>query len=192
MADDNDTPEKDAGDNKKSGLSTGAIIGIIGGALLLQALVVVFALKWVVSDAPGGEKAKTEHAADEHGDEQDGDEDHGDEAMDHEPEMPRHKRPVNHVVELEDIIVNPADQAGKFVVAGIGLEFANAEEAAELEKVLIPVRTLISRQFASMTVDRLRDVAVRDSLSKVLRRDLAPFFSEAKLYEVYISKFLIQ
>ncbi len=196
MADDQDTTDEKEVSEKKSGLGTVAIIGIIAGALVVQALIVIVALMVLKDD--GGEPAsaksdsQTEKPADEDDEDEDADHDDDEYSDIDEEDGIEYRRPVKHIVQLDDIIVNPRGAAASYVVVGIGLEIPSAEDEPLLEPIMVPIKQVINDHFAMHRVERLKSPEYRDTLRVELRKKLRPYFRETRLLKVYFSKFLIQ
>lgn len=185
-------------EKKKAGLGTGAIIGIISGALIVQAIIVVVAIKLMAPATT--EPAKSADAeqvenGDEDGDEldEDGEYAEDEEYADEEEAPSRRKKKVRHIVQLENILVNPKGSSSRYVSVTIGLEVKSEEEEAAVEKLMVPIMSTIRRNLASKTIQELEIQANDETLlAKELLQDLRPYFREVKLYSVYIPKFIIQ
>lgn len=180
MAD--EVEEKKEESKKKSGMGMGAIIGIIAGAIVLQGvLIIVIWVFFLKPDTPTD--AKNADDTEQTASEENGEEDGEDGEEDHT---------IGHIIQMDEMIINPKGSPNRYVALEIGLEVNDEEEAATIDGSLIAIKDRIIRTITSRTLDDLQKSELRDTLRDQLRTELQPYFGEATLRKVYFSKFIIQ
>lgn len=179
------TPAEEA---PKKGIRLPVLIGIILGIIVVQAGIVLAALKIF---APGSEnrsqQTPTEHASvssDSTTDEDD------------QPGPILVQKVEGIVTPKNDLFINPRGSSSHIVVVSVGIEVSPAEKAKEVEeKLMIPIQDRIIARVSSYSLDELQDLKLRDSLRLIIRNDLKPYFNAlegVKIRNVYFPKFVIQ
>lgn len=96
------------------------------------------------------------------------------------------------VVPTEDFIVNP-NGSDRYVVVNLGIEVNSEEAKGKIEKeLMIPVRHGVLKVLQRYTIDDYQRVALRDSLPKIIKKEIKPYIIGTKVSNIYISKFIIQ
>ncbi|MCS6999528.1 MAG: flagellar basal body-associated FliL family protein [Bacteroidota bacterium] len=171
----------------KKGIRLPILIGIILGIIIVQAGIVLAALKIF---APSADTASppSEHTAEAIQD-----------SSHHEEEEtgPILVQKVEGIVTPKsDLYINPRGSANHIVVVSVGIEVSPAEKAKEVEeKLMIPIQDRIIARVSSYTLEQLQDLQLRDSLRTIIRNDLKPYFNAlegVKIRNVYFPKFVIQ
>ncbi|KXB98061.1 MAG: hypothetical protein AA908_01240 [Chlorobi bacterium NICIL-2] len=175
-----------AEDPPKKGIRLPVLIGIILGIIVVQAGIVLAALKIF---APSGD-SKPAAPTEQHASAQD--------STDEEEETgPVLVQKVEGIVTPKsDLFINPRGSASHIVVLSVGIEVSPAEKAKEVEeKLMVPIQDRVIARVSSYTLEELQDLKLRDSLRTILRNDLKPYFNAlegVKIRNVYFPKFVIQ
>ena len=175
------TPEE----TPKKGIRLPVLIGIILGIIVVQAGIVLAALKIFAPSADHPSPA-AQHTTELSQD-----------STDEEETGPILVQKVEGIVTPKaDLYINPRGSASHIVVLSVGIEVSPAEKAKEVEeKLMIPIQDRIIARVSSYTLEELQDLKLRDSLRTILRSDLKPYFNAlegVKLRNVYFPKFVIQ
>lgn len=190
MADDNDAlDEKPAKAKKEGGGMKTVLMAAVAG--LLVAVVFGAGIFLGVKFFGGSHEetdAKDKHgktAKKEHVDEEEEDEEIGPVDEDGNP-LPR------MVVGTEDFIVNP-NGSDRYVVVNLGIEVNSEEAKAKVEKeLMIPIRHGVLKVLQRFTINDYQRVTLRDSLPKIIKKEIKPYIIGTKVSNIYISKFIIQ
>lgn len=172
-----------AEESPKKGIKLPVLIGIILGIVVVQAGIVLAALKIFAPTANSQQQPKQEVAADSlHEEEETG------------PILVHKVEGI--VTPKNDLFINPRGSASRIVVLSIGIEVSPEEKAKEVEeKLMVPIQDRVIARVSSYTLEELQDIKLRDSLRTIIRNDLRPFFNGlegVKLRNVYFPKFVIQ
>ncbi|MCS7176634.1 MAG: flagellar basal body-associated FliL family protein [Candidatus Kapabacteria bacterium] len=163
--------ESKEGSSKR--LSLPVIIGLMGGAVALQVVVLVVVLRTFVTP-PSGQSLQQ----------------HGHKEITAEATA---NVPTGVIVPVDDLVVNPRGSSSRYVLVALGLEVANPKEGERLRReLMIPVRDRIMSVVSSYSVEELQTVGIRDSLRMRIRQELELLLPEIHLRNVYFSKFVIQ
>lgn len=192
MSDDNDEVEEKPAKPKKEGggMKTVLMAGVAG---LLVAVVfgagVFLGVKFF-----GGASHEEADTKDKHGktekkahaeEEEEEEEDLGPVDEDGHP-LPR------MVVPTEDFIVNP-NGSDRYVVVNLGIEVNSEEAKAKVEKeLMIPIRHGVLKVLQRFSIADYQRVSLRDSLPKIIKKEIKPYIVGTKVSNIYISKFIIQ
>ncbi|MFN9301134.1 MAG: flagellar basal body-associated protein FliL [Candidatus Kapaibacterium sp.] len=96
------------------------------------------------------------------------------------------------VVPTEDFIVNP-NGSDRYVVVNLGIEVNSEEAKGKVEKdLMIPIRHGVLKVLQKYTIEDYQRVTLRDSLPKIIKKEIRPFIIGTKVSNIYISKFIIQ
>lgn len=99
----------------------------------------------------------------------------------------------NFIYNIDDVIVNPANTNGKMLLlTSIGLDCEKEDTKKNLENKQIVVKDIIISVLSSKTVDQLSQMTYRDSVKSEITDRLKSKIPEAKIKNVYFSKFIIQ
>jgi len=99
----------------------------------------------------------------------------------------------NFIYNVDDVIVNPANTNGKMLLlTSIGLDCEKEDTKKNLESKQIVVKDIIISVLSSKTVDQLSQMTYRDSIKTELTGKLKKQIPDAKINNVYFSKFIIQ
>ncbi|MCX7929580.1 MAG: flagellar basal body-associated FliL family protein [Chlorobi bacterium] len=169
----------------KRGIRLPVLIGIILGIIVVQAGIVLAALKIF---APSADKSQPTHQQTTSVES---------DSTDDEESGPILVQKVEGIIAPKsDLYINPRGSASHIVVLSVGIEVSPAEKAKEVEeKLMIPIQDRIIARVSSYTLEELQDIKVRDSLRTIIRNDLKPYFNAfdgVKLRNVYFPKFVIQ
>ncbi len=169
----------------KKGIRLPVLIGIILGIIVVQAGIVLAALKIFAPSAESHSNPKhdaVEVAADSTEEEETG------------PILVQKVEGI--ITPKSDLYINPRGSASRIVVMSVGIEVSPAEKAKEVEeKLMVPIQDRIIARMSSYTLEELQDLKLRDSLRAILRNDLKPYFNAlegVKLRNIYFPKFVIQ
>lgn len=171
----------------KKGIRMPVLIGIILGIIVVQAGIVLAALKIF---APSADKRSPETVqpveAVPH-----------DTTTEEEDTGPILVQKVEGIVTPKsDLFINPRGSASHIVVVAVGIEVSPAEKAKEVEeKLMVPIQDRVIARVSSYTLEQLQDLKLRDSLRMIIRNDLKPYFNAldgVKIRNVYFPKFVIQ
>ncbi|HRE56446.1 MAG TPA: flagellar basal body-associated FliL family protein [Candidatus Kapabacteria bacterium] len=96
------------------------------------------------------------------------------------------------VIPTEDFIVNP-NGSDRYVVVNLGIEVNSEEAKGKVEKdLMIPIRHGVLKVLQKYTIEDYQRVALRDSLPKIIKKEIRPYIIGTKVSNIYISKFIIQ
>jgi flagellar basal body-associated protein FliL len=178
------TNEQDAPKVKKG--MPKIVVYVIAGVLaaVLFGGGIFFGSKFLASSG-NGNKNSAETKKTEHSDESAAEEEESDEIA--------AKKVGVVIAPKEDIVFNPKDAPSRYVVVGIGIEVTNEEEKKIVEdELMIPINAAFLNRLRSYTLDEIQSLSSSDSLRIILKKEIRPLFHEAKLKNIYISKFIIQ
>jgi flagellar basal body-associated protein FliL len=165
--------EAKAAEKPKKGLSLPVVIGLVLGAVLLQAGLLVILARFVLAPQPHG-KPETSEAVEQ-------------------PAESTAAVPSGVIVPVEDLVVNPRGSSSRYVLVALGLEVADAKQGERLrQELMIPVRDRIMSVVASYSIEELQATGIRDSLRVRIRQELGQVLPGIQLRNVYFSKFVIQ
>jgi len=169
----------------KRGIRLPVLIGIILGIIIVQAGIVLAALK-IFAPSAEAHASKSEHAAETASD-----------STEEEETGPILVQKVEGIVTPKsDLYINPRGAPSRIVILSVGIEVSPAEKAKEVEeKLMVPIQDRIIARVSSYTLEELQDLNMRDSLRTILRNDLKPYFNGlegVKLRNLYFPKFVIQ
>ncbi len=174
-----------AEEQPKKGIRLPVLIGIILGIIVVQAGIVLAALKIF---APSAE-SKTSTPQSQHlvTDSTEEEEESG-------PVLVQKVEGI--IIPKSDLFINPRGSASHIVVLSIGIEVSPAEKAKEVEeKLMVPIQDRVIARVSSYTLEELQDHKLRDSLRIIIRNDLKPYFNAfegVKIRNVYFPKFVVQ
>lgn len=199
--------KEDIGENelpKKKGMKLPVLIGVILGIIIVQAGIVMAALKFfapAVPDDPHA-KAKTEQTAhsEEEEEKEHGKDGHGEEESEDEGNATLVQKIEGIAVTKNDLYVNPSGSSSHICVVSVGLEITPPEKAKEVEdKLMIPIQDRIIARISSFDVDQLYRPEIRDSIRTLIKNDVKPYLRgmsdeehPVKLRNVFFPKFIIQ
>lgn len=99
----------------------------------------------------------------------------------------------NFIYNVDDVIINPANTNGKMLLlTSIGLDCEKEEVKKNLESKQIVVKDIIISVLSSKSVEQLSQMAYRDSIKIEITSRLKSQLPDAKINNVYFSKFIIQ
>jgi flagellar FliL protein len=102
------------------------------------------------------------------------------------------QEPVDELLQVEDLVVNPAGSGGtRFLVAAVSLD-ADPEAQEELTARNAEARDLLLTALASRTVDELSDVAHREEIREQLKGALNTMLGYEGVHRVFFPQFVIQ
>lgn len=198
--------KEDIGENelpKKKGMKLPVLIGVIVGIIILQAGIVMGALKFFAPTVPDDpkSKAKTEQTA--HSEEEEaehGKDGHSEEESEDDGNAALVQKIEGIAITKNDLYVNPRGSSSHICVVSVGLEITPPEKAKEVEdKLMIPIQDRIIARISSFDVDQLYLPEIRDSIRTLIKSDVKPYLrgmSEeehpVKLRNVFFPKFIIQ
>jgi flagellar protein FliL len=153
-------------------LVAGLVVGGAGGA---------FALGPVLARKLSAPKATTEAASDEKSEEE-----HGGEKGE--------KKAANTVHMMENLVLNPAGSNGtRFLMAAVAAEVKDEKVNEEMTSRDAELRDAVLRILGDHTVDQLADMAIRETLKKIVTDSLnARLASKTAIKRVYFPQFVIQ
>jgi flagellar FliL protein len=97
-----------------------------------------------------------------------------------------------HIFQIEDIIVNPANTQGEqLLLSSVAFDVPEEAIQKELEKKQILVKDMIISVLASKTIGQLSNVSYKDSLRVEISDKVQNMFSDIKINRVYFSKYII-
>jgi flagellar FliL protein len=97
------------------------------------------------------------------------------------------------ILNIDDMIVNPAGTNGKMLLlASLGIAVNGEESKKVLEEKQVVVKDAIIGVLSSKNIDQLSQTSYRDSLKTDIIARLANHVPNAKIANVYFSKFIIQ
>jgi flagellar protein FliL len=97
------------------------------------------------------------------------------------------------IVVIKDVIVNPAGTNGsRLLVTSIGLEVPTAEAKTELEGKEVQTRDVLVTILTGKRLEELAAPEQREALREEIGQRVNKLMRNAKLKNVYISKFIIQ
>ncbi len=97
------------------------------------------------------------------------------------------------IMNIDDMIVNPAGTNGKMLLlASLGIAVDGEESKKVLEDKQVVVKDAIISVLSAKTIDQLSQTVYRDSLKTDIISRLASHVPNAKIANVYFSKFIIQ
>jgi flagellar FliL protein len=97
------------------------------------------------------------------------------------------------VIELENIVVNPAGTEGmRFVMVSFGLQVEDAAARQSLVARELEVRDVVSSMLERQTLEMLTSPYARDSLRSLVARAVAQFLPEGMELQVLVPRFVIQ
>ncbi|NWF90381.1 MAG: flagellar basal body-associated FliL family protein [Ignavibacteriaceae bacterium] len=103
------------------------------------------------------------------------------------------KPAVEVILNIDDMIVNPAGTNGKMLLlASLGLAVDKEDSKKELEQKQVIVKDVILSVLSARTIDQLNQSTYRDSLKTDIINRLAAHVPNIKISNVYFSKFIIQ
>lgn len=177
-----------AEDPPKKGIRLPVLIGIILGIIVVQAGIVLAALK--IFAPSGASDSKPSTPTQQHADSQDS-------TNEEEETGPVLVQKVEGIITPKsDLFINPRGSASHIVVLSVGIEVSPAEKAKEVEeKLMVPIQDRVIARVSSYTLEELQDLKLRDSLRTIIRNDLKPYFNAlegVKIRNVYFPKFVIQ
>lgn len=171
----------------KKGIRVPVLIGIILGIVVVQAGIVLAALRIF---APSADKRSAETVqyveAAAH-----------DTTAEEEDSGPILVQKVEGIITPKsDLFINPRGSASHIIVVSVGIEVSPAEKAKEVEeKLMVPIQDRIIARVSSYTLEQLQDLKLRDSLRIIIRNDLKPYFNAldgVRIRNVYFPKFVVQ
>jgi flagellar basal body-associated protein FliL len=78
-------------------------------------------------------------------------------------------------------------------VVNLGIEVNSEEAKGKVEKdLMIPIRHGVLKVLQKYTIEDYQRVTLRDSLPKIIKKEIRPFIIGTKVSNIYISKFIIQ
>ncbi|MBL7998716.1 MAG: flagellar basal body-associated FliL family protein [Candidatus Kapabacteria bacterium] len=189
---------------KKKGMKLPVLIGIILGIIVVQAGIVMAAIKFFAPTAHEDPKAK--HATEKKHSEDAEEDEHadGDEETDEDEQEKTKANLVQKVggiaVSKSDLYINPKNGPNKIVVVSLGIEIEPKEMTKEVEdKLMVPIQDRVISRISTFTAEELQRTEVRDSLRLIIKNDIKPYFrgmreevEGLKLRNVYFPKFVIQ
>lgn len=97
-----------------------------------------------------------------------------------------------HIFQIDDIIVNPANTSGsQLLLSSIAFDVPEDRVIKDLEKRQILVKDIIISVLSSKTINQLSDNTYRDSLRVEISNNIQNKLSDIKINRVYFSKFII-
>lgn len=97
------------------------------------------------------------------------------------------------VLELDNIMVNPADTDGlRFLVANIAIDLGDKELVEEMRSKNYEVRDVITAVLESQSIDMLTAPGARDSLKVIIATAIAPLLEGRHVVDVFIPYLVIQ
>jgi flagellar protein FliL len=163
-----DAPKKSKGSFVKLGIIAGLILVQVVGSYFLQKAV-FFSGDVVAKEEVKAESKKKSEKKD------------------------KEKEAELNVIELEEIVVNPADTGGRRYLAitlGLGTRVAEAEKTIEKRKPLI--KDALISVLSSKHLDQLSNITYRDSLKSELKDAVNKQFSEKMVESIVFSSYVLQ
>lgn len=97
------------------------------------------------------------------------------------------------VLELDNIMVNPADTDGlRFLMATIAIDLGDRNLVEEMRRKNYQLRDRITAALESQNMDMLTAPGARDSLRVLIATAIAPLLEEGHVVEVFIPYLVIQ
>ena len=191
MAQDPDVDEFEDGElPEKKRMKLPVLIGIILGIVVVQAGIVMAAIKYF---APQPAAAAASHEPKANGDEAEAEEEESGEIV--------MKKVGTIITTKNDIYINPRGSADAIAVVSLGIEIEpeSMREAIE-NKLMVPIQSIMITRFSQFTAEELQREDMRDSIRAILKKDLKPYFrglaeetkEPVRLTNVYFPKFIIQ
>lgn len=110
-----------------------------------------------------------------------------------ESEHEGEKTSTEVMLNIDDMIVNPAGTSGKMLLlASLGLAVDKEDSRKELEQKQVVVKDVIISVLSAKTIEQLSQPVYRDSLKADIITRLAVHVPNIKISNVYFSKFIIQ
>ncbi|MAT57530.1 MAG: flagellar basal body protein FliL [Ignavibacteriae bacterium] len=98
-----------------------------------------------------------------------------------------------HILNVDDMIVNPAGTKGqRIMLVSMGFDLASEEELKTLESKNVILKDLIISTLSKKTLAELSNYSFRDTLKIELSSNVSSMFPEVKVNNVYFSKYIIQ
>ena len=119
----------------------------------------------------------------------------GDEAMQERPaaHAAEEPPPVGEVLELENIIVNPARSDGlRFLIATVAIEVPTEHQVEELRERSFQLRDGVTSVLETRTLEQLTSPGARDMLRALLEEVISPYVEHGVPFRVYIPHYVIQ
>lgn len=176
---------------KKPGLPAPLVkIAILGGILVVLAAGSLALVVFVIgpklrASGPPPAAATGEHGeavAGAHGEKGDGAKGHGKEKHEH-----------GEVVELGDIVVNPAGTGGRrYLKASVSIEVKDAKVAKTLEHRSAPIKDLLVRQLSARTLEELLDPVTKEEMREQLVEEIDGLFPDGTVLNVFFTEYVVQ
>lgn len=114
--------------------------------------------------------------------------------VEEEAEEVAKKLPVGqHIVNVKDVIVNPAGTNGsRFLLVSVAFDVDTEEARKDLEKKDTVLRDMLLSSLSIKSLDQLIDPFERENLRKELRKKSSELLSEGSILNVYFSKYIVQ
>ncbi len=97
-----------------------------------------------------------------------------------------------HIFQIEDIIVNPANTKGEqLLLSSVAFDVPEEAFQKELEKKQILIKDMIISVLASKTINQLSNVNYKDSLRVEILGRVKTMFGDLIINRVYFSKYII-
>lgn len=98
-----------------------------------------------------------------------------------------------HILNVDDMIVNPAGTKGqRIMLVSMGFDIATEEELKMLEEKNVILKDLIISTLSRKTLSELSNYDFRDSIKTELSDNVISMFPKVKVNNVYFSKYIIQ
>lgn len=98
-----------------------------------------------------------------------------------------------HVFSIVDIIVNPAGTNGqRLMLTDIGVDLDSQEQLEVFKTKEVVVKDIIVSILSGKNLNQLSNAAYKDTLKAEITKNLLSSFPEAKINNVYFSKYIIQ
>ncbi len=110
-----------------------------------------------------------------------------------ELEKPEPKEEFGEIYVIEDLIVNPAGSGGtRYLATSVGLQPANADVLARIEKRDAQIKDSLLRILGSRTVEDLADVNSRERIRTEIKVAVEESIVDGEIDAVYFVSFVLQ
>lgn len=94
--------------------------------------------------------------------------------------------------QLENLVVNPAQSDGRFLMVSLGLEFSEPKVTEEIGERDVVIRDSILRLLGKRTIPELSDITLRDEIKDDLREALNGILEEGDINRLYFTQYVLQ